>query len=325
MSGSTAKLPCLDGWVPAHVSWAGGGPEVAWCHLGGERFTAPFYDQTIGKAMQSPFNLVFQHRTPMDVLVDWAVARPGIPPTGFIFHLSRCGSTLISRMLAALPQNVVISEAPPVNAVLRTDERGVSEEQRIAWLRAMMSALGQPRKGEETQFFVKFDNSHTLDLPLIQKAFPEVPWIFLHRDPVEVMVSHLANAAPHMLAGTMNVLVPGVDRMAALQMPTAEYCARMLGAICRTANEGLMAGGGMAVDYTELPDVVWTRVAEHFGIAWTEADVEKMREVVPYHAKNPSFYFEGDKESKQKSASDEVRSLCATFIEPHYAQLRQPT
>ena len=33
--------------------------------------------------------------------------------------MSRCGSTLVSQMLAALPQNIVISEAAPIDAVVQ--------------------------------------------------------------------------------------------------------------------------------------------------------------------------------------------------------------
>ena len=48
----------------------------------------------------------------MSDLLDQAAAEPGIDPTGFIFHLARCGSTLVSQMLAALPEHIVLSEAP---------------------------------------------------------------------------------------------------------------------------------------------------------------------------------------------------------------------
>lgn len=319
----STRLPALEGWVPMHLGWESTGPVVEWCHLGHKRLTAPFYDQTISEAMRSQFNLVFHHRTPVGTLLDWAAEHPGIPPTGFIFHMSRCGSTLVSRMLAALHHTVVVSEPPPLNAVLRAGNRGVDEAQRLAWLRAMISALGQPRVGTETQFFVKFDNAHTLDLPLIRRAFPEVPWIFMYRDPVEVMVSQLDNPAPHMLGSMGDAGVPGLDPRAAMHMRQEEYCARMLAAICSTALAELESSGGLAVAYTDLPEVVWTQVGRHFGTEWSEAEVQVMKLLAPYHAKNPSFFFSGDQESKQKQASADVRELCATWLEPLYARLRQ--
>src|SRR5947207_1604841 len=87
----------LDGWIPARLIWPDGQPRVDWCYLGRETFCDPFFDQTIGECLRVPFNLLFSHRTPMEVLGQWHDMRPGLQPTGFIFHMSRCGSTLISR------------------------------------------------------------------------------------------------------------------------------------------------------------------------------------------------------------------------------------
>lgn len=299
---------------------------VEWAYAGSRPLAKPFFDQSASLLMQEPFNLLFQQRTPLPVLLDWAAASPGIPPSGFIFHLSRCGSTLVSRMLAALTRNVVVSEAPPVNTLLRAMERmRLDETERIVWLRALMSALGQKRTGEENQFYVKFDNASTLDLALIRKAFPEVPWIFLHRDPVEVMVSQLDNPAPHMMINLSDAGVPGLSLAEAVQMPQAEYCARMLGAICNAALTALREpdSKGLAVDYRELPDVMWTKLGHHWGAEWSADDLERMRAVVPFHAKNPSATFADDKESKQKRAGDEVRKFCTEFAEPPYAAIRQ--
>ena len=204
--------------------------------------------------------------------------------------MSRCGSTLIAQMLAALPQNIVISEAPPIDGILRGRFRGATEEQKIAWLRGMLSALGQRRNGDERQFFVKFDSWHTFNLPLIRRAFPEVPWIFLYRDPLEVMVSQLKQRAMHMVPGLIELGLPGLDLAAAAQMPAEEYCARVLSHICAAALEQLHSGG-RAVNYLELPDAVWTSLREYFNLDCTEEDLDRMRHVTQFDAKNPSLFF----------------------------------
>ena len=41
-----------------------------------------------------------------EALEERAASHPGVGPTGFIFHLSRAGSTLIAQMLAASGSNV---------------------------------------------------------------------------------------------------------------------------------------------------------------------------------------------------------------------------
>ena len=184
---------------------------VDWCYLGKDRFKDSFFDQTVGECLRQPFNLLFRDQTPIDVLGQWNELRPGLSPTGFIFHMSRCCSTLISRMLASLPQNIVISEARPIDSTLRAHfhSDAVTDERRIAWLRWMVSALAQRRRGKEQHFFIKFDAWNVLEVPLIRRAFPAVPWVFVYRDPVEVLVSQLiiggrrwcpVSSIPHCLA-----------------------------------------------------------------------------------------------------------------------------
>ena len=101
-------------------------------------------------------------------------------PAGFIFHMSRCGSTLVAQMLAALPENRVLSEPTAINAVIRAallDAR-IPRATLVDWLRTVVGLLGCPLEGE-SRYFVKLDCWHVLALPLIVEAFPETPWIFL--------------------------------------------------------------------------------------------------------------------------------------------------
>ena len=113
----------LDGWVPIRLFWQGPEPMVEWCYLGRQRFTHPFFDSTIQLALQSPFNSLFRHHTTMATLADWFQRSPGMKPSGFVFHMSRCGSTVVSQMLASMPENVVISEAGPIDALARAHLR----------------------------------------------------------------------------------------------------------------------------------------------------------------------------------------------------------
>src|SRR5450755_3500141 len=90
----------FDGWVPMRVGWEQGDPQVEWVRLGGERFIDPFFDDTIQRVLQHPFHQAFRRRTRLDEISEWR-GRPAIAPRGFIFHMSRCGSTLVSQVLAA--------------------------------------------------------------------------------------------------------------------------------------------------------------------------------------------------------------------------------
>jgi gluconate kinase len=319
--------PDLRGWLPVSISKFTPEPVVDWCRFGTRRFTESFFDRTVESALRDPFNLLFRHRTPLDTLLDVQREIPGLQPAGLIFHMSRCGSTLVSQMLAALPEHIVLSEPPPVDAILRTDRRGATDEQRIAWLRAWMSAASQPRNGEE-RLFVKLDAWHTFDLPLLRRAFPATPWVFLYRNPVEVMVSAMKEPGGHLVPNLLDMEIAGIAAADAQHMSQAGYIARALAALLRTALEHIGPLGGKALDYSRLPGAVITDIAPHFGLALTAGQIEAMNAKTAFHAKAafhtgaPQPPFEPDAQGKQQEASDEARTLCATHLDPLCARLR---
>ena len=311
----------LAGCVPIRLYARGGRHYVDWCRLGDTRFTEPFFDQTVERAFRRPSALLFRPQTPIEALGEWHALSPGLPPGGFIFHMSRCGSTLVSRMLAALPQAVVISEAGPVDRVLRAHLRDprATDEERVNWLRWVLSALGQRRRGDEEHFFVKFDAWNAPQLPLVRRAFPEVPAVFLYREPLEVMVSQLRRAPSWMLSGALEPGLLGVGPGAAARMPREEYCARALARICEAAlrhREDLRL-----VNYSELPGAAWAWLLDFFRAAHTPADVGRMRHAARFDAKTPSLSFEPDAAAKNREATDTIRELNERHLRPLYEQL----
>ena len=311
----------LDGWIPVRFYWRDDQPMVDWCYLGPHRFQDPFFEQTVGQRILEPFNLLFRHQTPMQLLGELHEARPGIQPTGFIFHLSRSGSTLVSQMLAALAKNVVISEARPIDSTLRSrfKDTTVTDEQRSTWLRWMVSALAQ-RRGDEEHFFIKFDAWNIFDVPLIRQAFPEVPWIFIYRDPVEVLVSQMGHRGAHMVPGVINPLLFGMDVNAIMEMQPEVYCAKVLAAICKAALQH-RSDGGMLINYTQLPDAFSTSIAGFFGVRWTDAEKQIMEAATKRHSKDPAAIFTGDSASKQNKAHEQLREAATRWLDPIYEML----
>ena len=310
----------LRGWLPIHIRKTSAPPIVEWCRFGTRRFKEPFFHDTLQQAMRDPFHLLFRQQTPLDTLLDWQRECPGMPPSGFIFHMSRCGSTLVSQMLAALPEHIVLSEPEPLDDLLRTDRRGATDEQRLAWLRAWMSAISQPRNGEQ-RLYVKLDAWHTFDLPLLRRAFPDTPWIFLYRNPVEVMVSAQRLPGRHLVPGMLEMNHPALP-FGAGQMSHLEYMARVLAAMLRAALQYLGPLGGRALDYSSLPAAVITDIAPHFGLTLTAGQIAAMNSKTAYDAKQPQMSFAADAQRKQREASDEIRARCAEHLDPLYEQLR---
>ncbi len=316
-----ARLTNRTGWVPIQLHRAGTEAFVDWCWLGAERFTDPFFENTIDLAQSKPFNRLFTHRTAIAELGEWYHESPGLMPSGFIFHMSRCGSTLVSQMLAALPENLAISEAAPLDRLARAVT--IPEPTRAEWLRWMVSALGQRRSGRETRYFIKLDSPTVLALGFIRRVFPSVPWIFIYRNPEEVLISHLRSPAPAMSPGFVNdISVTGLPPDETTAMKPEEYGARVLGILCKSGLQG-MDECGLPINYTQLPEAVWGQIASHFRIDVTPDQIERMRNVASFHAKRQRHKFYADVEHKRLEVSQGVREAVARWVWPYYRELEE--
>ena len=314
------KTEDLDGWIPSRISWQSGEPLVEWRWLGERRLAEPFFNDTLNCAVRNPFTLLFRHQTPIGTLRSRVEIRPGLRPAGFIFHMSRCGSTLVSQVLSASPENVVISEAPALDSLLRGGVQ-VATEERVAWIRWIVSALGQQRTGQETRCFIKLDCWHVPYLPLLRKALPDVPWIFLYRDPVEVLTSHEGMPALWRVAGMLDPELIGSDLASVRHMDPLDYCARVLGKICEGALSFRSDQLGRFVNYSELPEALWTTIGNHFGMVLPAGDIAAMRRKAQFNAKLPQLQFESDSQAKRSQASAHAAALAERWLSPAYQRL----
>lgn len=309
--------------MPFSIAREQGGMVVDWCYIGKARFCEPFFEDTIRKQMREPFSQLFSWRTPFAYLKELSERLPVIEPSGFIFHLSRCGSTLISQMLAALPENIVISEAPPIDFVIRKQDENFDAdvEKRANNLKWLINVFGRKRNENEKNLFIKFDCWHTLDLELITQVFPRVPWIFLYRNPVEIIVSHLRQPGMQMISGAIKGLMPEADLKSLSQMSRAEYCARVLGAICQPVLKHAEKENALMINYSQLPEAVNSKIIKHFKVAYSAKSMASMNDAAQFNAKAPQLSFSPDAREKNKEATEMVRQCAEEFVAPCYREL----
>jgi hypothetical protein len=312
----------LDGWLPIGVDWRDGRPEIDWCLAGHERFRESFFEDTVRRLVTRPFNKVFRRCTPIETLESWAEQRPGLVPNGFIFHMSRCGSTLVAQMLAARSDSVVLSEPAPFDSMLRPKDTrpAIAEDEHIRWLQALVSAMGQPRTGDERYFSVKFDCWHALSLPLIRRAFPSVPLVFLYREPREVLASHLRQRGVQTVPGLVDSRLFGIDGAAAMTMPAPEYCARVLGAICEAAAR---EPGVCLVNYRQLPGALFETILPWFGVPVTAESRAAMSLAAGLNSKNPAVPFSAGDDAKPIPADGLAEAAVAAFLDGPYQTLER--
>ena len=212
-----------------------------------------------------------------------------------------------------------------LEATIRADVRApwASVEQQVAWIQWLVSALAQKRSGEEQRLFIKFDSRSIFDFPLIRLAFPDVPWIFVYRDPVEVIVSNLRRPSTLVTRGMSDVTVPGLEIAEIAGMEDDEYAARVLGVIAETGAHHAAVAGGMLIHYPQLPEAVWGGLQRHFGLHFTVEEIEEMKRASAFNAKQPGQPFRSDVDSKQREADRRIRALADRWLRPHYARLEE--
>ncbi len=312
----------LTGWTPMYSYFAGGQLMVDWCHTGRRRFTEAFFGDTIDQVTGDHAALLFRHRTTIDEARECSRYRPAMPPAGFIFHVSRCGSTLVAQMLAALAENRVLSEPTAINAVIRAallDAR-IPRATMVDWLRTVVGLLGCPLDGE-SRYFLKLDCWHVLALPLMVEAFPETPWIFLYRDPAEVLVSQARSPGAWTVRSALEPEVFGVKREDALSMPRSLYLARMLGRMYAAGLEHRGCGRGLLVNYDELPEFVGGRLPAHFGVAFSPEELERMRMVSRADAKTPQLIYYDDRQAKRLALTSELHAIVKEWLSTPFERL----
>ncbi|CAN0524831.1 unnamed protein product, partial [Laminaria digitata] len=92
-----------------------------------------------------------------------------LEPTGFVFHMSRCGSTLTANLMGSSPYNLVYSESkPPSSLMYLCDTVGCSEEQRVVALRTVIRAMG--KSDFHRHMFFKFQSSQTVSISTYRKV-----------------------------------------------------------------------------------------------------------------------------------------------------------
>ncbi len=253
---------------------------------------------------------------------DLGKAAADTAPAGLVFHVARCGSTLISQLLKKHEPLVVYAEPLPVNEIL-VPPHPWPRKDLVAALRSLGDALARHAQGP---YVLKLSSWNTFFCDILAEAFPATPWVLSIRDPVEVGVSILKDL-PAWLRDSLGGNGPFsrlVDPEDASQSPE-ESVARLYGAFCEAAAR-LDPGRGRLVPYEALPAAVWEIVAPHFSLTIDAGQRSRMAEAARTHAKSPlgkAAPFVRDDRPKQAAASAVLRQAMESFARPALDKLKR--
>jgi hypothetical protein len=123
-----------------------------------------------------------------------------------------------------------------------------------------------------------------------------------------------------MIPGSVGPNLYGLER--SYGPGTAEdYYAQVLAKVVEPIVQHYSGGGGLLVNYRQLPDALFTAILPHFGVACGEADRAAMTEAARFDAKTPSFEFAPDSNSKQKAATPAARDAAERWLGDLYRRL----
>lgn len=303
------------GWLPARSVPTNAAPAFDWLWFGTRRLSLPFLDDEVKRAAVLPFNWLFRIRTDLDSMIAGAGSERGVPLHGLIFHMSRCGSTLLAQMLAAVPDNIVSSEPEPLDGIIQWARlTQVDETTAVNAIRAIVAALGRDRDTGAKHHLIKLDAWHAFSLPLFRAAFPTVNWVHLYRDSIEVMVSTMQQPGVHTAPGALPEQV--VSFAADANMSLEDFAARVLAGIGEAIIAHHDLGGGMLVAYPDIVEAAISLIAEHFSLALEADSIALMTSAARRDAKDPQQGFTDDVSRKHAAATVAMRNAVERWMQP---------
>lgn len=284
-------------WMPKSISYAFGEPIVELAELA--EATGPFISDLDLRDARATRRLPL-----MDIPLSELEACE--PPAGFLYHLPRSGSTLVARMLTALPGVACVIEPEPINQLLSRAEPGAL---RAEWVRRLVllyggTAAAYPRA------VVKLSSWAILQAPLFAAAFPAARSCFVHRDPLEVLVQLLDRPSGWMAPHARGLILGSAGGTSSMTME--EYCARALGRFLQVA-AGMPAMRVLA--YEHIPSGVPDEARALLNVAVDGAQAADMLRVAQFDSEDWSltlpYVHEGD--ALRRKATLDARTLVERF------------
>lgn len=301
--------------LPARAALHPTGLYLALQNVPAEELRDPFMQQTISRLAATE---TVVHIASADI----GYEPPWTAPKGLIFHVGRCGSSAISQALKQHGDVVVYAEPLPINDILAPPHTRPRAEL-IAALRSLGAAFaahaGRP-------YVLKLSSWNTLYCDVLADAFPNTPWVFVLRDPVEVGVAMLDEPPPWFQAndGPGAHITKAVDPNEVSRSP-GEFLARLYGAFC-DAVARLDRRLGKLVHYETLTTAFGEIVLPHFSISADREQQTRMARSFGGYAKarvTESLAFTPDSAAKQATASSELRQAMDAIARPALERLER--
>jgi hypothetical protein len=282
----------LKDWIPYRLQEDGYDYNCRWLYLGEEEIKEPFFNDTIAKCRKI-FNNSQLRRcvSSLDILPEWADQIDSLSPAAFIFHVSRCGSTLISQLFGLNSSIIVLSEVPFFDELLRWGNKH-NRKEAISLLKAAVQLYGAKRKNTDGHLIIKTDSWHIHFYAQLRQLYPQIPFILLYRQPDEVIRSQQKNRGMQAVPGVVEPEIFGFDINEITKIGLDEYMAKVLEGYFQQFIDILKSDKlSFPVNYNEGALPIVKKIAAVSGISISEDEMELMNQRSGFHAKYPDQLF----------------------------------
>jgi hypothetical protein len=286
----------VKGWIPVKLYPEDESLLCRWLYVGSKNFTEPFFDETISVCRSLPENgHLKRSMSSTDVLAEWVKEIDVIEPTAFIFHISRCGSTLISQMLGMQPSNIILSEVPFFDDLLRFGKKQDRMPEILPQLKAALSFYGAERNKNHQRLFIKTDSWHIHFYKELRALYPTVPFFLLYRKPDEVIRSQQKKRGMQAIPNLLEADIFGFNKDDISLMPLDEYMGKVIQSYLRAFLEILQHDkAAFAINYHDGAMQITDTIASVTGLQITDTEKELMQKRAGFHAKFPEQVFKED-------------------------------
>jgi hypothetical protein len=284
----------LKNWIPYKLVNRDGQLQCHWLNTRGIPFAEPFFDESVVKIK----GLNSEHAgissvSDLVLFEEWSNELSAIEPSAFIFHISRCGSTLVSQLLTTADTHIVLPEVPFFDDLLRLpyqhSDFTVQTTSRL--LTAAMKYYGQKRRGTEQHLFIKADSWHMFFYEQLRELYPNTPFVLMYRNPNEVFSSLRRVPALQSVPGLIEPEVFGFDRKEVPQAQDA-YIAQVLEKYLQQYLKVIATDSKfLLLNYSDGPMPMIKKIAAFGRITLDPQDMVAMEERSRYHSKKPDTVF----------------------------------
>ncbi len=248
---------------------------------------------------------------------------PKREPDLIIFHMSRCGSTLMTKALAQSRKNNIFGEPGILfPAIHYLKCQNAPNEIIKSSIYKLFSSLGRQRLQTHENFIVKLSSLETFAMPLLQEIYPRTKMLFIYRHPIEVIVSNIEKAALF-----MRHRVNSWNKNPFNQMNDIDDIEYLTTHISNCMQEALRLDHDSLnlLNYSDLTSENLHTIMDVLGLSFTSEEKHKMQLQFSQYSKadNKKQNFVPDGAEKLKSASDEIWEAYENHLQQIYQQLCQ--